>query len=135
MITALDTNVLFDLFLGTEFCYQAKKSIGAARLNGSLIISEIVYAELSPIHPSRSALDEKLDLLGIILEPFNREIGFAAGQSFLQYRKQQPGRGRILADFLIGTHAAYYADALLTRDRGFYRSYFKGLKVIDPTRA
>jgi predicted nucleic acid-binding protein len=34
--------------------------------------------------------------------------------------------------FLIGAHALIQSDALLTRDRGFYRSRFKGLRILEP---
>jgi predicted nucleic acid-binding protein len=52
------------------------------------------------------------------------------------------GRGRrgetavdssVLFDVLIGAHALHQADALLTRDHGFYRRHFKGLRVISPS--
>ena len=39
---------------------------------------------------------------------------------------------RTVPDFLIGAHALLQCQALITRDQGFFRDYFKGLKVIVP---
>jgi predicted nucleic acid-binding protein len=39
---------------------------------------------------------------------------------------------RSVPDFLIGAHALLQCKALITRDAGFFRDYFKGLKVIVP---
>ena len=34
--------------------------------------------------------------------------------------------------FLVGAHALLQCNGLITRDEGFFRDYFKGLKVIVP---
>jgi predicted nucleic acid-binding protein len=39
---------------------------------------------------------------------------------------------RMVADFLVGAHALLHCNALITRDNGFFRDYFKGLKIISP---
>jgi predicted nucleic acid-binding protein len=46
-----------------------------------------------------------------------------------------PTTPRTVPDFLVGAHAMLQCSALITRDGGFFRDYFKGLKVIVPTPA
>jgi predicted nucleic acid-binding protein len=57
---------------------------------------------------------------------------FLAGQSFRRYRKNQGQRKRMLADFLIGAHAAVAGFGLVSRDQG-YTHYFN-IKLIDPSQ-
>ena len=41
----------------------------------------------------------------------------------------------MLADFLIAAHALSKADRLVTRDRGFYRTHFSELSILDPSES
>jgi hypothetical protein len=41
----------------------------------------------------------------------------------------------LISDFIVGAHASVFAQRLITRDRGFYRAYFKGLEIVDPSEA
>jgi predicted nucleic acid-binding protein len=58
------------------------------------------------------------------------EAAELAGELWRQCpKKSKEDRDRIVADFLIGAHAQVQADTFLTRDRGFYRRYFRRLKL------
>ncbi len=56
-----------------------------------------------------------------------------AGVHWREHRRRGGGRDRVVADFLIGAHAAISADRLLTRDRGFYKDDFSSLAIVDPS--
>ena len=49
-----------------------------------------------------------------------------------RFRQRGGRRERVIADFLIGSHAMMQCGALITRDDGFFRDYFKGLRIIVP---
>jgi predicted nucleic acid-binding protein len=74
-----------------------------------------------------------LERLGVTFSALEASAAQAAGAAWLAYRRAGGTRDRVIADFLIGAHASSAADRLLTRDRGFYRRYFEGLTVLDPT--
>ena len=135
MTTAIDSNILFDVFLpDPAFEKRSREAIEECAHHGGLVISEPVYAELAAWFPSQAALDEVLEELEIVVDAVSRDGAFAAGRAWKKYRQGGGNRTRIMTDFLIGGHALEHAGRLLSRDRGFYERYFPGLKLIDPSK-
>ena len=129
MITAVDTNVLLDVFIPSdEHGPRSREWLSAAYNAGSVIVCDIVYAELVPAFTAKASLDNALREIGAALSPINSSIAYEAGLRWKLYRESGGPRNRIIIDFLIGAHAASTADAFLTRDRGFFATYFPDLK-------
>ena len=129
MITSVDTNVLFDVFrTDSPHHSQSLRWVQQAYDMGAVIVCDIVYAELVPAFTAKASLDNALREIGAALSPINSSIAFEAGLRWKLYRESGGPRNRIIIDFLIGAHAASTADAFLTRDRGFFATYFPDLK-------
>ncbi len=134
MITAVDTTVLIDVFEpDPAFGPRSRDALRAAITDGSVIACEMVWAEVVATFPSASEAEQVLERLRIDFSPIGAGAAVAAGVSWRSYRRSGGPPTRLIADFLIGAHAKLQADRLLTRDRGFYRTYFKELRVLDPS--
>jgi hypothetical protein len=154
MITAIDTNILLDILIpDAEYAQRSKELIDAYHEKGQLMICEIVYSELASQFPSDIELKSFLNETYIRLVNSNESVLVLAGEKWKHYTKsrsdklQCPSCGKkvsvhcpkcrkgisfrqhIISDFIIGAHALVNADILLTRDRGFYRTYFPDLKI------
>ena len=136
MITAVDSNVLLDV-LGADptFGPRSADALRTALSEGQLIACDVVWAEVSASFDSPRAVQDALSLLNLEFSPLSMEAAQEAGIAWKAYRARGGARTRVTADFLIGAHALCQADRLFTRDRGFYRSYFKRLAILDPTQS
>ena len=125
MITAVDTSVLLDVFLrDAEHGPQSRRWLRAAYDAGAIVVCDLVYAELVPAFADRASLDRALHAMGAALSPIDSSMAYEAGLRWKRYRLAGGPRKRIITDFLIGAHALSAANAFLTRDRGFFSTYF-----------
>lgn len=128
----VDTNVLLDV-IGADPVFGPRSRAMLERLaeNGVLVINPVIYAEVGAFADSLEELDELLPTGLFRRDALSWEASFLAGQAFRRYRRNGGRKGRVLADFLIGAHAAAAGYVLVSRDRGHAR-HFK-LAVLDPS--
>ena len=132
-MTFLDSNIIIDL-LGDETTPAAAWSTARyeeATELGQVVCGQIVLAELAAQAPDQEALLRRLTGLEIDVLAFSDDAALRAGQALREYRRRGGPRITILADFLIGAHAAVLGATLVTRDRRF-GSYFPDLTLITP---
>lgn len=134
MITAVDTNILLDIFgADREFGRPSADAFRKCLSEGAVVACEAVWTETATAFPAEREFLKAMQTLAVGYSPLEQEAALKAAGAWRHYRASGGKRDRVVADFLIAAHAAVQCDRLLTRDRGFYRSYFKGLALLDPS--
>ncbi len=129
---ALDSSVILDV-ITDDPCWgdASEEALKKILAQGALLIGECVLAEITPVL-GEGQLEEFLKDWRIQFVPSSRNSAIAAGRMFEKYLRRGGTQKRVLPDFLIGAHAAEAAGCLIARDRGYFRDYFKDLRVMDP---
>jgi predicted nucleic acid-binding protein len=135
---ALDTNVLIDLLGDDPRADAAEAALRLALTNGPVVVCDVVLSEVTAGLGSGSEVLDVLEDMGIRFVAVDQRAAVRSGVMQRKYNQRLRAAGkrpltlRTVPDFLVGAHALLQCSALITRDAGFFRDYFKGLKVIVP---
>jgi predicted nucleic acid-binding protein len=130
---AIDSSVLIDLLSGEAANAEgAEASLRQSLAAGPVVVCDVVLAEITAALRDGSEVLGTLEDMGIAFAPIQSSAAVRAGEMQRRYRQRGGQRERTIPDFLVGAHALLQCQALITRDAGFFRDYFKGLKVIVP---
>ena len=139
---AIDSSVLIDLLGDGVRAGEAEVCLRQALARGPVVVCDVVVSEvvsgLASFGAGGVALLAALEDAGIAYNAVASGAAVRAGEMQRRYKERRRGAGlpaageHMVPDFLIGAHALLQCTALITRDAGFFRDYFKGLKVIVP---
>lgn len=129
---ALDSSILVDILSAQPDSAASDQALRAALASGPVVACDIVVAEVCSSFANSDDLFDVLAELGIAFSPVEMKSAIRAGEMQRRYRQRGGSRGRTVPDFLVGAHALLQCNGLITRDNGFFRDYFKGLKIIVP---
>ncbi len=130
--TFVDSSVLLDVFTEDERWLEwSEAALGEALAAGPLVINSVVLAEIAPRFSAIEAMEATLPPR-LLVEELPAAAAFLAGHAHANYRRAGGERTQILADFLIGAHAAVTHRPLLTRDPRRVSQYLPGVELIAP---
>jgi predicted nucleic acid-binding protein len=130
---AVDSSVLLDMLTeDPKFAAASARAIAQALGSGGVVVCDAVVAEVQTLLATSESAMDVLNDYGIHYHPTTEQAAVRAGFMQRRFRDRGGRRERVVADFLIGAHALLQCRGLITRDAGFFRDYFKGLKLIVP---
>ena len=132
MIAAVDSSVLLDILKEAPRAKNAAMALETLVRQGSVCVCAPVIAEVGRYFSSNEQMLNFLSDAQIDYSEISLVASLEAARMMRNYTKNTGSKTRVAADFLIGAHALKQADCLLTTDKGFFRGYFKGLKIVNP---
>ena len=129
---AIDSSVLVDLLSDGPQADAAEACLRQCLNNGPVVLCDVVLAEVCSALRDGSDVLAVLEDMSIRFNPLEAKSALRAGEMQRRFRQRGGERARAVPDFLIGAHALLQCNGLITRDEHFYRSYFKGLKLVVP---
>jgi predicted nucleic acid-binding protein len=140
-VIAVDSSVLIDLLGDDKRAEAAEECVRVALARGPVVVCDVVVSEVVAGLGFGAELVDTLEDAGIRFSEIEARAAIRAGEMQRRYKERMKAEGRTprsprtVPDFLIGAHALLQCSGLITRDAGFFRDYFKGLKVIVPKGA
>jgi hypothetical protein len=135
--TAIDSNVFSAIWSAEPSAGKLVQQLGEAKVQGALIISPFVFAELHAYPGATEAFIQSfLQATGVFVDfRVEERVWTETARRFALYaaRRRQSSKTsakRLLADFLIGSHALVQADRLLTLDPHRYSQDFPEVQLI-----
>jgi predicted nucleic acid-binding protein len=140
MKVAVDTNVFIRLLSGNqELAPAARVVLERTSREAEVVVSPAVFAELVAGSWSLEEVARFFEEKSITVHwELDWQVWREAGLRYAAYARDRRKEGsggprRILADFLIGSHALLMAGAnLLTSDTGIFANYFPELRILTP---
>ena len=136
---AIDTSVLIDLLGEDARAGAAELSLRDALAHGPVVLCDVVVSEITAGLGHGAEIMDVVEEMGMSYLPVERKSAIRAGEMQRRYKQRLRTLGkaglaaqRTVPDFIVGAHALLQCSALITRDAGFFRDYFKALKVIVP---
>ncbi len=137
----LDSSIIISILKKDSFfedVIKANKILRKSEIN--TFISHITYAELwvgviSSTNPKEDeiALNKVLyEIFRVVITDLNVTIARTAAAAFLKYKNLKGKRDFLIPDFLIGAHAQYYTNSILTTNPRDFQRYIPDLMVITP---
>jgi predicted nucleic acid-binding protein len=138
ILIAVDSSILIDLLGDGPGADATEACLRLALGSGPVVMCDVVASEVTAALGHGAEVMDALDEMGLMYAAIEQRSAVRAGEMQRKYVQRTRASGeavgspRPMTDFLVGAHALLQCNGLITRDEGFFRDYFKGLKVIVP---